>query len=186
VFRPGRGLTGAERGELRADAAELRAILRRPAPHETAAEAVAVVLTMKSKDQGLAAEIFAASYLEALENVPLFAVIAARRALFQARTDLDDVYVPTPPEFARLAGTLAAPYRLQLARVERLLEAEEETPPAPRTEEQLQRADDKIAAAGFGSAWAKRAAAAIHGGDERAAELAAIRESILRPVPVAE
>ncbi len=171
---------------LRADAAELRIILEPAERHETAAEVVPVVITMKATDPGLAAEIYAEAYLEALENLPLFAIIGARQALFQARTDLNDIFAPTPPEFARLTRRLAAPYVRQLATIEALLDAEEEIPPAPRTEAELERAAEKLAAAGFGPGW-RKPAAAPHATDEAgAAALAGIRESILRPEAIAE
>jgi hypothetical protein len=159
VFRAGRGLTPAERRDLTARRDAIAELLEPAYPNERAAEIYRLLKVMPAKDVGAAEAVRQDAYQEALEGLPAFAIVAARRAFFRGEITavdgepLSKRYPPTPPQLASMARAAALPYRQRLIEIASLLAAPEE-PPAPalsaaETAARQRHVDERLRRLGF-------------------------------------
>ena len=130
LFRPGAGLMDAERAAIAARIGELdRDLAYRAGPDEPVIEWVArqLMASMKSRRDGDDAALVADGFMIALEGQPVAAIREAVRGVLRRQwPEVSRVFVPTAPELADLAMTVARGWEAARARLQRLLEMEEE------------------------------------------------------------
>ena len=122
AFKPGKGLTPAERFELEQIKAECLTWLEPLDSSAIAACVMPIVASMPSASAGEMAELRGAAYVVALEGAPRKALeIACRQVLRGDVEELSRRFAPTPPELAKLTRDAASVWRGRLRNVEELL-----------------------------------------------------------------
>ena len=122
AFKPGKGLTPAERLELEEIRTTCLVWLEPLDSDGIAACVMPLVASMPSASAGDMAQFRAAAYVVALEGQPRNALeIACRQVLRGDVEGLSRRFAPTPPELAKLTRDAASVWRGRLRNVEELL-----------------------------------------------------------------
>lgn len=120
-----RELTTSERQDLQAEIRRLRASLTPCADRESIATELGLLLVTFPTVETVPAKLRVASYIDALADMPLWAIREARQRIVRGEADLDGRFAPTPPQVASIARRLTEPVRDELRTLEEITTAKD-------------------------------------------------------------